>query len=331
MKAKKGGKGKLRKAVGIALCAIIAFLAIFTVVSHAVFRRSDMATAVEIYFRLSGTKHKFADPDACAAFIAQRGEAPEYSLNASTLKSGVEETAVNNCRVYTLTASDAPDFHVLYLHGGAYVNDASVYQWRFCDRLARELNAEVIVPIYPLAPNHTWRETFELLQALYTDQLPDDGLPLIIMGDSAGGGLAVAFCETLNELGLEQPDQLILFSPWLDCSMSNPDIANYEAVDPMLSAYGLVEMGKCWADDLELNDYKVSPIFGDVSCLRNVHLFVGTREIFYPDVCQFHSMLESANIASTLTVGQGMNHVYPLYPIPEADEAFAQVCNLLVQ
>ncbi len=74
-----------------------------------------------------------------------------------------------------------------------------------------------------------------------------------------GCGLSVAFCEYLAELGLNQPDKLILFSPWLDISMSNPKVADFEAVDPMLSAYGLIEMGKCWAGDLDIKDYKVSP------------------------------------------------------------------------
>ncbi len=331
MTAKRGNRGKTIRIMGVIVAAIVTALAIFTIISHAVYHRSDMATAVELYFRVSGTKHKFADADACADYIAKRGEAKEYALNAASLKSNVDETAVNGCRVYTLSASGAPEYRVLYLHGGAYINDASVYHWRFCDRLARELNAEVIFPVYPLAPNHTWRETFELLETLYRDVLPQDDLPLIVMGDSAGGGLAVAFCEYLNEIGLEQPDRMILFSPWLDVSMSNPEAGDYEAADPMLSVYGLIEMGKCWADDLDLKDYRISPIFADVSCLRNVHLFVGTREIFYPDVTKFYAMLEAANVETSLTIGEGMNHVYPLYPIPEADEAFRQVCEIIRQ
>ena len=111
--------------------------------------------------------------------------------------------------------------------------------------------------------------------------------------------------------------------------MSNPEAADYESVDPMLSAYGLVEMGKCWAGDLDLHDYKVSPIFGDISCLQNVYLFVGTREIFYPDVTDFYGMLQKLNINTDLVVGEGLNHVYPLYPIPEADDAFDQVCEII--
>ena len=72
MTAKQGTRSKALRILGIILVAIIAVLAVFTIISHAAYHRSDMATAVEIYFRLSGTKHKFADADACADYIAKR-------------------------------------------------------------------------------------------------------------------------------------------------------------------------------------------------------------------------------------------------------------------
>ena len=329
MTAKRGNRGKTIRIMGVIVAAIVTALAIFTIISHAVYHRSDMATAVELYFRVSGTKHKFADADACADYIAKRGEAKEYALNAASMKSNVDETAVNGCRVYTLSASGAPEYRVLYLHGGAYINDASAYHWKLCDRLAQDLNAEVVFPIYPLTPNHIWSETYDLITAVYEDILADAEIPVVLMGDSAGGGLAVAFCEYIDEIGLPQPDKLILLSPWMDISMSNPEAANYERADPMLSAYGLIEMGKCWAGELPLDDYRVSPIFGDVSMLQNVTLFVGTREIFYPDVTAFYEMLQGTGVEAALHIGEGMNHVYPLYPIPEADEAFEQIAAAL--
>lgn len=170
-----------------------------------------------------------------------------------------------------LSQTENPDYTILYLHGGAYINDASVYQWKFCDKIVQETNAEVIFPIYPLAPNHTWAETYDLLTEVYQDILNDTDAPVIIMGDSAGGGLAVSFCEYLSEMNLEQPDKMILLSPWMDVSMSNPAAADYEASDPMLSAYGLIEMGKCWAGELELTDYRVSPMV--LPLLIYIHLF----------------------------------------------------------
>ena len=330
MAEKKRKPKKGLKIAGIVLAVLLVLAAGFTVISHAVYHRSDMATLVEIYFRISGTRKKFSDPAECADYIELRRAAEEYELTAE-LKSDVSETRVNGNRVYTLKSSDAPASRVLYLHGGAYINDASIYHWKFCDRLVQDLNAEVVFPIYPLTPKHIWDETFDLVTQVYQEMRATQGVPIILMGDSAGGGLAAAFCEYLEEIGLPQPDRLILFSPWLDVGMTNPKAADYEASDPMLSAYGLIEMGRCWAGDLPLDDYRVSPIFGDVSGLKNVTLFVGTREIFYPDVTAFYDMLQTQGVESTLYIGEGMNHVYPLYPIPEADEVFAQITEAIRQ
>lgn len=317
-----------RKVIGIILAVLIVLFAALTAVSHAVYHRSNMATLSELYLRISRTKTKFEDAEECAAYIEKRANAESYVLDTN-VKSTVIEERINGSMIYTLSPSETPDYIILYLHGGAYVNDANANYFKMCDKYAQKLNAEVIIPIYPLAPNHTWDETFAILTELYTSRLNNTSVPVIVMGDSAGGGLSVAFCEYLDELGEKQPDKLILFSPWMDISMANPEAADYEDVDPMLSAYGLIEMGKCWAGDLDLTDYRVSPIYGDVSALRNVYLFVGTREIFYPDVTKFYSMLQEQGVVSELIVGEGMNHVYPVYPIPEANEAFEQVCNIV--
>lgn len=326
MKQKKTTKPYI--IIGIVLAALVLLAAGLTIVSHAVYHRSDMATIVELYFRVTGTKDKFADEEKCAEYIAERREAEAYTLDVK-LSSDVSESVVNGNTVYRLSPAEPPAMTVLYLHGGAYINDASAYQWKLCDKLVQKANAEVIFPIYPLTPNHTWDETYDLLTVLYQDVLENAAGPVILMGDSAGGGLAVAFCEYLAELGMEQPDKLILFSPWMDISMSNPEAADYEKADPMLSAYGLAEMGKCWAGELDTQDYRVSPIFGDISTLHDVYLFVGTREIFYPDVTEFYSMLQAQGIDAELYIGEGMNHVYPLYPIPEANDAFDQICEIL--
>ena len=147
----------------------------------------------------------------------------------------------------------------------------------------------------------------------------------MIMGDSAGFGFSAAFCEHIDGLGRARPDKLILFSPWLDVSMSNSAAANYEAADRMLPAYGLVEMGKRWAGDLDLHDYRVSPIFGDISMLQNIYPSVGTREISYPGMTEFYATPRDKGISAELHIGDGMNRVYP----PGTNETFEQVRTIL--
>ena len=226
------------------------------------------------------------------------------------------------------SGSDDPDRIVLYLHGGAYVNEINPAHILFCDKLAKEVNAAVYAPVYPLAPNHTYAETYRILESFYRD-LQKDHKPVTLMGDSAGGGLAAAFSEYLAGIHLPEPEHLILFSPWVDVSMSG----NYEAfvnADPVLGAEELRRMGEVWAGDLDPKDHKVSPLFGDVSGLPDTLIFTGTREIFYPDITAFFDKLKAAGVKAELIVGENMNHVYPLYPIPEAKSAVRTVVKTIL-
>ena len=199
----------------------------------------------------------------------------------------------------------------------------------FCDRLAKKISGTVFAPLYPLAPNHTYDETYEILEKLYRHLLEQEK-PITIMGDSSGGGLSAAFAEYLAANDLPQPDNLILISPWVDVSMSG----KYDDVekDPMSGVEGLREMGKAWAGDLDLKDYKVSPLFGDVSKFPKTTIFVGTHEQIQHDVTDFYNKLKDNGIDAELNLGEGMNHVYPVYPlVPESKEAFNHIVERILK
>ena len=101
--------------------------------------------------------------------------------------------------------------------------------------------------------------------------------------------------------------------------------------DPMLGVDGLRKMGETWAGNLDPKDYKVSPLFGQVSKLPKTTLFVGTHEIFYPDVVKFHDKLKNNGGDAELIVGEEMTHVYPVYPlVPESKEAFRKIVEIIL-
>ena len=102
--------------------------------------------------------------------------------------------------------------------------------------------------------------------------------------------------------------------------MDSGEIAEYQARDPFLCADSLRVVAKHWAGDLDVSDWRISPINGDLKGIHNVTVFVGTSEVFYPDIVRFFNMLEK-NGSNELIVGEDMNHVYPLFPIPEAVSA----------
>ncbi|SDA52685.1 alpha/beta hydrolase [Methanobrevibacter millerae] len=251
-----------------------------------------------------------------------------YKIPKMPYHTKVESRDMFDCQMIVYNDVEDAERLVIYLHGGIYVNEMRKPHVIFCDKLAKKVNACVFAPVYPLAPNHTYEETYEIVEKLYRHLLEMDK-PIVIMGDSAGGGLSVAFCEYLAANDLPQPQNLIPISPWLDVSMSG----DYDEVefDPMLGIDGLREMGETWAGDLDPKDYKVSPMFGDVSNLAKTTLFVGTHEIFYPDVVKFYNKLIENGVDAELNVGEEMTHVYAIYPlVPESKEAFNHIVEVIL-
>lgn len=269
--------------------------------------------------------------DAAREHMQKRSleEDEEFKIPKRIYKSKVESKDMFSCQTLIFKGSKDCSQIVIYLHGGAYVNEIMIPHISFCDRLAKKVSGTVFAPLYPLAPNHTYDETYDILEKLYRHLLELDK-PITIMGDSSGGGLSAAFTQYLAANDLPQPENLILISPWVDVSMSG----KYDDVekDPMSGVEGLREMGRAWAGNLDLKDYKVSPLFGDVSNFPKTTIFVGTHEQIYHDVTNFYNKLKDNDINVELNVGEGMNHVYPVYPlVPESKEAFNHIVEIIMK
>jgi acetyl esterase/lipase len=207
----------------------------------------------------------------------------------------------------------------VYLHGGSYTGEIAPQHWALVARLA-DAGVRVEVPIYGLAPQHTYREAYPFVTAVYRDLLRDaDPSTVSIAGDSAGGGLALGLAQTLDEVGLPQPRRLVLLSPWLDLTISNPDIARVS--DPWLSPAGLVEAGRAWAGGDDPTDPRLSPLNGPLAGLAPMHVYVGTREIVLPDALLLQDRAAAEGASLETTVCEGAVHVYPLVPAPEGRAA----------
>ncbi|MGI6754946.1 MAG: alpha/beta hydrolase fold domain-containing protein [Atopobiaceae bacterium] len=328
------------KIAGIATCVPLGAFAGFTAVSHGVFRRSNMASASEIYHWLKGTRRRMVEPITWDNYILESSSANEarYSMpNALDFhykllgfRVPVSETTVQDMQVFTLNKRDLNDRAVIYLHGGSLLSQPDSNLWHFLDTVAQKSRAEIIVPLYPLAPNHHWQETFSLLENLYAQTVVEFGAQNVtLMGDEAGGGIAAAFAEQLVEDGTEQPAHLILISPWVDATLNNPRIPAFQQHDPMLSVFGLRRVAKIWADGTDLYDYHLSPINGRVRGLKNLMVFAGTREILYPDAKLFCERVQATGAHAEFIEGRGLNNNFPLYPLPEANKAIQTIVNAI--
>lgn len=197
----------------------------------------------------------------------------------------VRETEQSSRKVWTISPNDyKSDIVILYLHGGAYMGNILRLHWDLINQLVMKTGARTVVPDYPLAPAATYREAYGFVGDLYARLTTDYPTKRIVfMGDSAGGGLAFGFAQQLRNEKKRQPDQLIVFSPWFDVSMNDARIGLIDKEDKMLSIKGLKSAGQKYSGDLDLKDYRVSPIYGDLNGLCRISVFTGTEDILNAD------------------------------------------------
>ncbi|WP_245160804.1 alpha/beta hydrolase [Blastococcus sp. CT_GayMR16] len=217
----------------------------------------------------------------------------------------------------------------IYLHGGAYISEISPQHWTLISALA-DAGVRVEVPSYGLAPQHTYREAYPFLGSVYRRLLADvDASAITFVGDSAGGGLALGFAQTLAGVGLPQPGRLVLISPWLDLTLSNPDL---DAIrDPWLNRVGLAEAAAAWAGGDDPTDPRLSPLNGPLSGLAPMDVYVGTRELCLPDVLLLKDRCATEGVTPQVTVCEGAVHVYPLVPAPEGRAAARTIVRSVSQ
>ncbi|MFC9930871.1 alpha/beta hydrolase fold domain-containing protein [Streptomyces sp. NPDC127190] len=210
---------------------------------------------------------------------------------------------------------------VVYLHGGAYIRDLSPRHWQLISQLA-DAGVRVEVPHYGLAPKYTYRDAYPFVTAVYRDLLSDlDAGQLTIMGDSAGAGLALGVAQSLVGSGLPQPARVVLISPWLDLTLTNPAIPEVEARDPFLTTSSLLAAGRSWADGDDPVQPRLSPVNGPLAPLAPIDVYIGTRDVFYPDVRRLEERAAAEGAAVNVIVCEGAVHAYPLVPAPEGRAA----------
>ena len=290
---------------------------------------SFMARIAEIYLKIA---YKAQTDEEIENDLknTDRSSSAEYEMPKSLkLSSSCTETTVKGNKVFLLHNNGEQRKTVIYLHGGAYAGEITTFHWKTVDRLATMCDAEVIVPIYKLFPYATYKEAYDLIENVYLNcrkQHPDR--QIILMGDSAGGGLALALCEYFAHKGIVQPDKTIVFSPWVDVNLDDPEIKEYEKKDVFLST-SLRVYGRWWAGDIGTDDYRISPLFGNVEGLDHITIFVGTNEILYPDILKMYKRIKESGKDHELIVGKEMSHVYPIFPIPEGKKALEYCSNII--
>lgn len=232
---------------------------------------------------------------------------------------------------YVLTPRRRPATRTIhYLHGGGYMAPIDPFHVRYATRLADAIGARIVMPDYPLAPEHTWRDSFDTLVADAGRWAEEPG-GSILVGDSAGGGLALAVAMGMRERGLTPATHLVMHAPWVDLTTSTPETAALDAYDPWLFLGKIEAYARWWAGDPDdLARPEVSPGLGDLSGLPRAIQLYGTRDLLSPGCRMLARRAAEAGWDLTSVEEPDLLHVYGLLPfIPEARRAFGQVADFL--
>ncbi len=259
---------------------------------------------------------------------------PAYARLPRSMRSryAARETIIEGCPVLRLTPrSGASGQHLIYAHGGAYVHALVAPQWWFIDRSTRGTGVTITLPFYRLAPEGGVERGYELLRTVYTELTAGGSADHITLaGDSAGGGLALGQAIAYRDVGDPAPRQVVLFSPWVDITMANPEIAALRPRDPMLDLAESVAFGRLWAGAIDGRHPSVSPLYADLAGLPPVHTFQGGRDILAADAQILADRLRRAGNPGTFTFVPGAFHNYlAAFGTPEARTALRAVRQLL--
>ncbi|MBT4729447.1 MAG: alpha/beta hydrolase [Bacteroidetes bacterium] len=257
----------------------------------------------------------------------------EISASKINKKLQVEERIVNGFKVLTFQSPSATNKHIVFFHGGAYVAEAMKGHRILIEKLALIYHFKVSFIDYPLAPENDATLCLQMIQQAYIEliaaNLNDE---FYLLGDSAGGGLALSLLQLLRDNNRTiRPKKTVLLSPWLDISMSNPEILNFVDKDVLLSLSGLNECAKLYAREMDLKNPKVSPIYGNLENLSEIKVFVSTHELFYPDCSLLKSKIDSVQGSTIdLSFKKEMIHDWLVLPIPESDETIQEVADFFM-
>ena len=243
-------------------------------------------------------------------FVDIETKTPENIENKYDLT--VETFENRNIFIIKSKGSKKTNMKILYFHGGSYMAEATSNHWEFIENLVDDTGATVILPDYPLTPKYNYKDVFNMVVPLYKEiqQRADVSNELIIMGDSAGGGLSLALLEKISQEDIKMPKKTILISPWLDVRMDNPKIEQVKEQDKKLNKEALKMAGLAYAESDGIDSYLVNPIDGDLSKINNLTIFTGTKDILNPDVYKLKEKAEKNNINIDINEYQDAGHIW---------------------
>jgi epsilon-lactone hydrolase len=248
-------------------------------------------------------------------------------ISAQPLPAEVTVTAAELGGVPTaeITVDGVEPRHVvLYFHAGVYVLGDAFQTAGLASQVGRRIRAKVISVDYRLAPEHPYPAAVDDALAAYKALLDNGTAPsdIVLAGESAGGGLAVATMVNARDRGLPLPAAAFVMSPYADLTLAGATMETKREADPLLSPEALRARVPDYTAGQDAALGLISPIFADLSGLPPLVIQAGTHEVLLDDAIRLARQAATADVEVTLDITPQVPHVFQAY-YPILDEASA--------
>ena len=232
-----------------------------------------------------------------------------------------------------ITPASRHNRHVLYLHGGGYRLGAPSTYRHLTWRIASAAQAQVLVIDYRLAPENPFPAALEDAVSYYCWLLAEgaDARQIIVIGDSAGGGLALALLLKLRDSSLPRPAAAVVLSPWTDLALTGASLTLNAKLDAIVQAEDAPIFAADYLAGTDPRHPYASPLYGDPTGLPPTLIQVGSEEVLRDDAVRMAEKMQRAHCQAELQIWPRMPHVWHfLAPIlPEAREAIAEISKFV--
>ena len=204
-----------------------------------------------------------------------------------------------------------PGARVLYIHGGGYVVGSARAWANFAGQIAQRAGADAFLPDYRLAPEHPFPAAIEDAAAAYRGLVAQGAERIVVAGDSAGGGLAMALLSILAaESGTPQPFAAAVMSPFTDLALTGASIESRAEADPIFTRGVLAAFADFYLQGQSAVDPKASPLYAGLAGLPPIRIDVGDDELLLDDSRRYAERARAAGAEVTLSAWTGMPHVF---------------------
>ncbi len=290
-----------------------------------------LARLIFLILKLMGIKQLFSESpiDYKKLRKTDKKHPPKWSYrNFQVVNTTIKESEIT--KVARKKTGDTQKL-VLFVPGGAFISGPVPHHWDVIGQIVKKTNVPVWMVDYLKAPESDIRQINENIDKIYKTALqevsPDQ---LILIGDSVGGTLIMSLVQRLIAKKENVPSKLILITPVCDASMTNEAIAAIDKVDPMLSRKGILSAKEMCAQGLDLKHPSISPLYGAFEGFPSTLLFLGGKDIMYPDGILTAEKMKDANVPLEVIDEIAMPHVYPVLPMMrESQEAMTKIVGLV--